>query len=173
MVVADISSFAYFAPIAAFLMVFIVVYAVFTKTKVLGESKYLNLFIAFIIATMFISVAGAREYVQTITPWIAILLVSLAFLLATLGFVGKPVESMTKGIGIGFVVIMVIVFLVSALFVFSNVFGSIVPGPGYGDGLEPKTVFFLNWLYSPTIMGAIILILISAGVSWVLVKKDK
>ena len=36
---ADISAITYFAPIAAFLIVFAVVFAVLIKTKILGEHK--------------------------------------------------------------------------------------------------------------------------------------
>lgn len=170
---ANIASISYFAPIAGFLLVFLVVYAIFNKTKILGDNKYVSLFVAFIVSTMFIALAGARQYIQIVTPWFAILVVSLAFLLAMIGFVGKPIEGMSKGIGRAFVIIMGIIFLISAFFVFSSTITPYLPGPNYGRGVEPTSRYFLDWLYSPSIMGAILLIIISAAVSWVLVKKDK
>ena len=171
MVTADLSGVAFFAPIAAFLLVFLVSFAIFHKTGVLGESKWLNLFISFIIATLFVSFAGGRVYVQTIIPWIAIALICLVFLLAILGFIGKDVDFMKKGVGIAFIIILGVIFLISAFFVFSEVLVRYLPGPTFGQGASPDERYFLSWLYSPRIAGAILLIIISALVSWILVKK--
>jgi hypothetical protein len=168
---ADLTGISYFAPIAAFLLVFLVSFAIFHKTTLLGESKWLNLFVSLVISSLFISFAGAGTYVQTIVPWVAIALVCLVFLLALTGFVGKDVQFMNKGIGIAFVVILGIIFLVSAFFVFSEVFIKYIPGPTFGYGASANERYFLSWLYSPRIGGAIILIVISAIVSWILVKK--
>ena len=63
---ADLSAITYFAPIAAFLLVFIVIFAVLIKTRLLGTNKWMLIFLAFLIASIFISVAGARQYIQTI-----------------------------------------------------------------------------------------------------------
>ncbi|MBI2451650.1 hypothetical protein HYV50_01065 [Candidatus Pacearchaeota archaeon] len=167
---ADLSAISYFAPILAFLIVFLIVFSVLIKTKILGENKWFVLFISFIIATIFISTAGAVKYIGTIVPWFAVLLVSLAFLLVIIGFVGKPAESFTKGIGVAFIIILALVFIISAFFIFSYLFTPYIPGPGYGSGLDEKTLFALDTLYSSQILGAILLIVISAIVSWVLVK---
>ena len=66
----DISGVTYFEPILAFLVVFVVLYAVLAKTKILGEdNKFVNIFASFLVATIFVAAAGVREYVLTITPW--------------------------------------------------------------------------------------------------------
>ena len=76
----DISGIAYFAPIFAFLLVFAVVFAVLWKLKIIGESKWGILFVSFLIATIFISAAGVKDYVLSVTPWFAILILSLFFI---------------------------------------------------------------------------------------------
>ena len=167
---ADLSSITYFAPIAAFLIVFLISYAIFAKTKLLGESKWLNLFISFLIATVFISAAGATTYVQTVIPWAAILLITLVFILMITGLVGKSTEFMSKGIGVVFVIILGLVFLISAFFVFSHILAGYLPGPNFGYKADPQAIFYLSWLYSPIVLGAILLVIISAVVTWVLVK---
>lgn len=169
---AQLDTFAFFAPIAAFLIVFIVGFAVLWKTKLLGESKWANLFVSFLIATVFISTAGAVRYIGTIVPWFAVALVSLAFLLAITGFVGKPTESMNKGIGISFVILLALVFVISGFIIFSNLIIGYLPGPGFGQGLTEGEFFALDWLYSPRIAGAVILVVLSAIVSWILVRTD-
>ncbi len=171
---ADISAIAYFAPIAAFVLVFIVCFSVLFKTKILGENKWVQLFVSFLIASIFVSSVGTREYVLTVVPWFGVLIVSLFVILFLVGFVGKKAEdSMTKGIGVVFVILMGLIFLVSAFFVFSDVIFKYVPGPAYGEGANPSTVFFLDWLYSSRVLGAIALIVVSAIVSWVLVRSSK
>lgn len=171
MATADISAIAFFAPIAAFLIVVIVIYAVLLKSKIIGENHWVMLFTAFAIASIFVSVAGARQYVQTIIPWFAVLIVSLVFLMAMLGFIGKPMEFMAKPVGIAFAVALALVFLVSGFLIYSTVLIAYLPGPGFGTSGNVETVVFLDWLYSPRVVGAMLLIGLSALVSWILVKK--
>ena len=166
----DISAFAYLAPIAAFLIVFAFTYAMLLKTKILGEHKVGTLIVSFIIATLFVSAAGAIKFVQTIVPWFAVLIVSMVFLLLIVSFVGKEAEFMQKGIGIAFVVILSLVFLVSGFIIFSSSLFPYLPGPGFGTGDSLETTIALDYLYSPRVSGAILLIVISSVVSWVLVK---
>jgi len=166
---ADISAITYFAPIAAFLIVFIISFAIFWKIKILGDSQFVNIFVSFLIAAIFVATAGARQYVQVIIPWIAILLVALVFVLAITGFIGKEV-AFTKGIGIAFLILFGLVFLISAFVVFSNLIVGYLPGPLFGWNTDPNTTYALSWLYSPRVAGAILLVIISAIVSWILVK---
>ena len=77
----DLTAITYFAPIAAFLIVFVVSFAVLTKTKIFEGSPWINLFISLFISVIFISAGGAITYVKTIVPWFAVLLISLFFLL--------------------------------------------------------------------------------------------
>tara|TARA_Y100000310_G_scaffold302882_1_gene340701 strand:- start:3165 stop:3683 length:519 start_codon:yes stop_codon:yes gene_type:complete len=170
---ADISAIAFFAPIAGFLLVFIVIYAILARAKILGDDKiWLNLFVALFIASIFVSVVGVRQLVQTIVPWFAVLFISLFLILLLTKFVGN-IEFMEKGIGIAFVILLGIVFLVSAFVVFSDVIVKYVPGPGYGFGGDDNVLTITDWIYSPRVGGAILLVLISAVVAWVLVKSGK
>jgi hypothetical protein len=170
MAAADLSGISFFVPIAAFLIVFIVVFLVLKKTKLLGEHDWVLLFISFLMAIIFVSVAGARQYIQTIVPWFAVLIISLVFLLLIVGFVGKPTEFLTKGIGIAFVIFLALVFLITGFFIYSSALAHYLPGPGFGTGDNLEATMFLDWVYTPRVGGAILLIIISAGVSWILVK---
>ena len=72
MVAVDVSGISYFAPILAFLIVFVIIFAVLNKTKIFGEvNNWVLLFVSFLVATVFVSAAGVRDYVLTITPWFA------------------------------------------------------------------------------------------------------
>lgn len=159
--VVDISGISYFAPILAFLVVFVIIFALLNKTKLIGENAFIQIFVSFLIGTIFVSAAGVRDYVLTITPWFGLLIISLFFVLFVIGFVGKPVEFMTKGIGIIFILLLIIVFLVSGFVVFSETLAPYLPG-----GRE-------SWVYSSRVVGALLLVVISAIVSGVLVRHAK
>ena len=163
---ADLASLSYLAPLFAFVLVWVVVFAVLTKIQILGDSKFMNSFIAFIVASIFVTFAGVREFVLTLTPWVALLIVSSFFLLAILGFLG--VKGWEKGIGAAVLVVFVLIFLISGMIVFSNVIGPYLPWGVAESGSEAFAI--RDWLYSARVVGAMLLIIVSAVVSWILIK---
>lgn len=168
---ADVySSLILIAPVFAYLLVALVVGAVLWKTKILGESKPIMWLVALIVAALFVSFAGAKDFVITLIPWVAVLIVSFVFLVLLIGVVGTKTEGMHKGLGIAFLVMFGIAFLVSAYLVFSGVIVRYLPGPFFGVGADPETMFFFAWLYSPRVFGAILLIIASVVAAFVLTK---
>ena len=175
--VADISLVGYFAPIAAFVIVFAVVYAVLLKTKIIGESAGAIAFVSLLFAVVFVSVAGARDFVSVMTPWFVVVLLSFVFLLAMIGF-GKSFfgekggisDGSSKGLVWVFIIIVGIVFIASFFVVFSSQIAPYVPGPEYGLGADERTLFFTDWLFSGRVRGALALIVVGAIAFWVLVK---
>lgn len=167
----DVSGLAYFAPIWVFLAVFAITFGLLCKTKVLGESKWGLLFVSFVIATIFVSAASIQQYVTTVIPWIAVLIIALFFILLLIGFVGSDAEFMHKGIGILFVILVIVVFVVSGVKVFHSVISAYIPGSQeYGIGVEPENLALADWFFSVPIMGALFLLVLSGIVSWILVK---
>lgn len=167
---AELTAFTLLVPIAVFLIVVAVVFAILNKTKLLGENVLAQLVFGFLVATVFVSAGGAVRYVGTIVPWFAVVIVSAAFIFALTGFLGDNVKSITKPIGIIIVIILGLAFLVSAFLVFSNVIVGYLPGPNFGRGIDEGSFLVLDWLYSPRVAGAVILIIASVIVSWVLYK---
>jgi|SRR3989344_4579978 len=160
----ELTAFTYLAPIMAFLIVFLVSFAVLFKSQLLGESKWGLLFVSFVIASLFVSAAGLRTYVETVTPWFGALLVSLFFLLVLVGFVGGKTDGAITTLRWVFLIGALLVFLISGVVVFSDSIGGYLPGYSYEGNLVT------DWLYSGPVVGAILLIIITAAASWVLVK---
>jgi len=156
MVAPDISFIGAYLPILSFLLVFVVLFAVLAKTKILGESKFVNLLVSFIVAIIFVSLTSAREYVINVTPWFAVFIILSAFILAMVGFSGKIPEEFTKGLGILFVIGLIIVFLVSAYMTFSG---------------APVIEQIADWVKTPRVYGALILLVVGAIVSFILTRK--
>ena len=156
MATVDLSLLQDYLPILSFLLVFTVLFAVLAKYKILGESKFVNLFVSFIVATIFVSLTSVREYVISITPWFAVFIIVSLFLLAITGFAGKVPEGLTKGMGVVLVIGLLIVFLVSAYFTFST---------------APFVDRVRDWFVKPKVYGAFLLVALGALVSWILTRK--
>jgi len=171
--VADVSVVTYFAPILAFFIVFVLMYALLNKTKVIGENTWILLFVSFIIATIFVTAGSVSQVLLNVIPWFAILVVALFFILLLSGFVGE-IDAIRKGVNWFFVILLVLVFIISGVKVFSHTLSPYLPGPYFGAGdADPQVLFFLDWLYTPRIIGAVLLLGLAALVSWVLVKYGK
>lgn len=171
---ADVSSFTYFAPILVFLIVFAIMIALLHKTKLVGENMYIQVFLSFVIATIFITASSARQLVLNVVPWFAVLLIALFLIMGLVGFIGgKSTENMVGStVGWVFIVLLIIVFLVSGVKVFSNSLGPYLPDATYEEveNANPNLVNFFSWLYSPRVKGFLLLIAVAAVVTWVLVK---
>lgn len=166
----DVSSVAYIAPVIVYLLVALVTGAVLFKIKILGDSKFVNVFVALFIATIFVSTAGVIDFVAKMVPWFAVLLIAVFLLFVLLSFIGR-VDDFSKGIGVVGVILFALIVLISGYAVFSHFIISYIPGPYYGYGADPQALYFTDILFSPRVLGGILLLAASALVGWILTKK--
>ena len=159
MAVADVSAIGYFMPIFAFLLVFIVIYALLVKTKVLGESPAVMLFISFILSSFFIVEASLVDFVQFSSAWFGTIVIGLFFLIVVIAFI--PDINVGKFFGannwFAWVLLggMILFFIISSAYVFNWV---------VNWGML-KDWFDSGWF------GMILLLVIAGIVSFVLTKK--
>jgi hypothetical protein len=153
----DIAGLLYFMPIFTFLFVFVVVYALLNKVKeTLGTNDFVNALIGFLVSTVFISVSSMRLYLETIVPWFAILVIALFFILAIVGFSQQKIEGIvSKNFIIGVVVVLIGIFLIAGVKVFSSI-------------LSP---LFYKIKNDDRLFGGILIFLVAALTSWLLTKK--
>ena len=170
MATIDISGINFFMPVFSFLFVTLVVYAILVGTKILGDNKFFNLFIAFIMGVIFMSFSSLDLYVRTIVPWFVVLFIVLFLILLLGGFAGGKTDwIMGKGIGIVFVMLLVIVFLIAAIRVFNPVFHPDFGITGGENG--PSMISQLTGFFGTSkVIGSILLIIIAAIVAWVVTK---
>ncbi|MBU2576959.1 MAG: hypothetical protein KKF50_04520 [Nanoarchaeota archaeon] len=151
---ASVSVVGYFMPIFAFLLVFIVIYALLFKTKVLGENQPVMLFISFILSSFFIVQASLVEFVKFTSAWFSVVIIGVFFLIALLGFLpGKePLSFLGKNNWFSWVLLGLIVafFVISSAYVFN---------------------WALNWgmvqeWFDTGWFGMILLLAVAAVVSW-------
>jgi len=163
MVEIDLSGLGTFIPVFGFLLVFVVTYALLGKTKILGENKFIHILISFAISIIFLVSANAINYVKTVVPWFAVFIVSLLLIALIVGLMGgeKTIESIFKpGFAWFIVIVLIIVFLLSAAHVFSDALTKYL-------GQSPK-----QFLLKPNVLGAIILGAITLFSAWLLTRKQ-
>lgn len=153
-------------PIMAFLLVFIVTYALLAKTKILGSNNFIHLFLSFVIAIVFSVSPAASEYTVATIPWVIVLLAVLFSIMLTFALVKGNIEDLVKSpvVAIILVAVVLIIFVISALNVFGPFFSQYMPGAQQKPGL-------ISFLISPPVLGGIILLIIATVASWVLTKK--
>jgi len=156
----DISGIGYFMPIFGFLFIFIIVYALLAKTKLLGDSKAINAIIALVVAIIFAVFASTQEYIRQVTPWFAVLMIVLFFVLIIIGLSQQKIADIMKPWAVWvFIIALILVFLIVAIKVFPDTFGNVWSDIVY---------FFIN---NAKIAGAIVLLIIGGIVVWIVTKK--
>ena len=156
----DFTGLSAIIPVFGFLLVFVVVYALLSKTKILGENKFVHIFTSFCVAILFLVSSNAVEYVQVITPWFVAFILSMLFILILVGLMrGKIDDFMGKGVTWIIVILLTLIFVGSAVYVFAEVINKYLIGPQ-------------EFLLQPQIFGTIILILLTLFASWLITKKS-
>ena len=158
-------------PLFAFLLVFLVTYALLAKTKILGGSNFFHLFLSFVIAIVFVVAPSAQQFALVSTPWIAVFLVSIFFIVMILSFVRGNVEDLVKSplIALVLVGIVLIIFVISAINVFGPIIAPYLPG-GSEVALTSQQAYTKHFFLSPAVIGGVILLIIAALASWILAK---
>ena len=121
--VASVSAIGYFVPIFAFLLVFVVIYALLAKTKILGDAPAVMLFISFVLASFFVMQASLVDFIQFSSAWFGVIVIGVFFLLLLLAFLpgDSPLSFLTKNDWFSWVMIVVILvfFVISSAYVFN------------------------------------------------------
>ena len=155
------SAVGFFLPIFAFLLVFVVVYAMLVKSKVLGENQFIMLFVSFILASFFIVQTNSIEFIRFTSAWTSVIAIAVFLIVIMMALIPGKVDDDTMnkinkpGIAVLVVIVMIIMFVVSAGYVFDLAVNFDAIG-----GFLSK-----DWV------GGILLVVIALIVSW-RIKKD-
>lgn len=156
----------YLMPIIVLVLAFIIMYAILRSTKLLGGVNIIDIVVSVIIAVIFASISSAREYIQTIATWFVILVVALFFILFILSFVAGKFSG-PKWVGIVFIILLALVFLIAAVKVFN--LEPYLLGQSESGG-QDTLLDLKHWILQDNVLGAILLIIIAAIVIWVVSK---
>ena len=163
----DISGLNFFMPVFSFLLVFVIVYALLAKFKIIGESKWILVFVSFIVAIIFMSFSSLKLYVETIIPWFVVLLV-IVFLVLIMGFFTSKDWVPKSWFAWIIIIILIIIFLVSAIRVFNPVFH---PDLGITSGQGTSMLEQVGEYLDGGFLGSVLLLIIAGIVAWVITRK--
>jgi hypothetical protein len=153
--VVSLASVGYFMPIVSFLLVFIVIFALLAKTKVLGEQAIVHLFISFLLSIMFIVNVSLVDFVNFSSAWFAVFFVMTFLVLVLIAFThGKLDVIMKPWVAWVLLAFVIIFFIVSSAYTFN---------------WAVNWSAISDWFYSDW-FGMVLLLVIAAVVSWVLAK---
>ena len=121
-----------------FLLVFVVIFAILEKSKLLGDKKHqINMLVALVFGFLSIAFPQPREIMVSIIPWIAVGISVLLVFFILYGFVAGDLTKMPKGLKITFGVLAgiftigVIIYVTGIWDVLNNFFGEASTGGSF------------------------------------------
>lgn len=105
--------------ILPFLLVFIIIFAIFQKVKFFGDGKkQIDALVALVIALIFLAFEGPRMAVVNLMPLLVIAIIIIFVFMLLWGFVGGKVDTgMNKGLKIGFGILIGLFVILAGLYV--------------------------------------------------------
>lgn len=152
----DIAGLAQFSSIFVFIFVWLVVYAILTYSKMLGDNKAIHVIIGLVIALLVLFSPIATGTIEYIAPWFALVFVFVIFAsIALKSFGATGIESLGS-LRIVTVIVILLVLIVGAL---SYVRQQItVPGENGTSVDYGKTT---TVLFHPKVLGVIFVMIIA------------
>lgn len=165
-----------------------IVYGILSKLKPFGESQSVNIVIAVIIGIVFTSVTAAVNFLNALLPLFTGALIVIMLILMIFLFIGVKPEAIAGAIktpaGYTIIIGVILIFIFMSLaavdpyaYYYSHPEdipeGTIVPGlnaPGTADDLARQDM--MRTLFSPAILGVMVLLLVFAGASY-LITRDR
>ena len=171
----DATLISFLMPLFVFLFIFVVIYALLTKTKLFGEKQVaLNFLAAICIAAVAVFAGNLITLIGTVTPWIVFIIIILVFIFGMYKLFGVEDKEIWDAIGgktLVYVIILIIV-LVGLSIVFEPQISPYAPGEN-ATGIAGKDVKseVITTITHPRVLGALFILLVAAFTVKLLVDK--
>lgn len=152
----DISGLEQFSTIFVFIFVWLVVYAIITYSKIVGDNKAIHILIGLVIAVLVLFSPIAIGTIEYIAPWFAVVFIFVIFATIALKLFGATgVESLGSLRILTFIVIVLIIVVGALSYIREQV---TVPGDD-GESIDyGKTTTIL---FHPKILGIMFVMIIA------------
>ncbi len=157
----DIGILEYFVPLFSFIFIFLIVYVLLQKTKILGGKSAVDFIISMVVTILVVLSSSAVELANFMSVWSVVVIVVLVFLFIMVSFWageghgGLPEDMDIKGI-------VFWVFIIILAIGLTKVFGPVLTP--FAEGADPNRTI-LRTIFHPRIVGAIFLLIIIANIA--------
>ena len=152
----------FFLPVFSFLFIFVIMYAVLDKFKLMGENKTVKFIASLSIALLFLFSKDILNFVNFVTPWFVVLVIIAFFILSLFMFMGvkeKEMEMTARNPTVYWTVLVIIIILLIAAI--GTVFSDFFAGQG-GEVTDPTKAGITQILVHPRVLGALFLLVITS-----------
>jgi len=154
----EVGILQHFLPVFTFLFVLVVVYALMSKTKILGENSKVHWVAALTISFIVLLTGEMTDLINYITPLFVVILIFLVLLFFIILPFGVKQEDIWSKLG-GHTTVVIICILILVLGV-SNVFGIFNPYEGGAESTPGGEI--VRAIFSPQVLGALAILIIAA-----------
>lgn len=172
----DITLLESFAPIFSFLLVFLMVYGIFSHFNVLGENKLVHFMVAFVLGVIVLFSKTAIGMISYMAPWFIVFVFFLFFLLLMFMVGGvkqdEIANAIKKGLGLQWTIAIVAIILFFSAFA-ANVGENVGPylkkgneTTATGQGDVATTDIGKNvgaTIFHPKVLGMLLILLIATA----------
>ena len=161
--VLDIGAFEFFVPLISFIFVFLILFGILQKTKLLGGKSALDFVVSLMITLVVVINTSALALINFMSVWSVVVVVVLVFVLMMLFFWVKEGEGSLPGPAEFLPSMVFWVFVIILIIGITHVFGPVLTP--YAEGASKEWVV-LRTLFHPRIVGALVLL-------WIVVSLTK
>ncbi len=151
----DITALEHFSSLFVFIFVWLVIFAILSYTKILGENVGIQIVIGLIIAILTLFSPLATKIIENIAPWIAVVFVFAIFAIIAAKMFGV---SEAEELGSLKLITLIVVMLIIVVGVLSYIRGEISVPEEEGDIDYSKPSIIL---FHPKVMGALFILIVA------------
>lgn len=159
-------------PVFSFLLIFAIIYGILQKSKFLGESINLNVWVAISVSILFALAPGAMEFVTVIAPWFVVLVIIAFSFLLIFFFMGVKVETIKNvaekeaAVRWTIIIISIIIVIIGLTSVFGPIFGTpIQEGGGMGKEIQRS-------IFDPQVLTTVFILIVVGQAVRLIAAKD-
>ena len=149
----DVTGLAYYTSIFVFLFVWLVIFAIFSWVKILGDNKFIHALVGFLLGIFVLISPISTSIVAEIAPFIAVLFLFIVLISVASQMLGASADAFPalKGIFIVFIVLIIVIA------------GGVKIREQLDASSETQTDFSkgVNIIFHPTFLGAILIFAIA------------
>jgi hypothetical protein len=156
----DVGTIEYVTPVLIFILVFVLIYAILQKTKMLGGVSKVDFIVAMVLGLIALVSENTVKFISVISGWYVLLFVAIILITMVLAFGAKSGADLTEAIP-KLPLLMSIAFYVSLVILLASiahVFGPVFQP--YSADADPSW-WALRVVFNPKVVGTVLIMLIA------------